>query len=909
MLRRLSIKTRILLVTAILIVILAGTTLFMTAKLADNARAVAKTAELAELTELANQIRSTFGEYRYWLTDLAVSLLRLSETNADAAKQKLTQKLDQLAESRPDVAAAIKSQVAQFENDDMRAVDAYTNDQRVVGNTFLAAARQHSVAIDARLTTFVDGLNREAAQARSGVLADVAETTLVAAIVVAVIILIGILATVVVLRSISAPLDAVVAAMAGITAGNLDAPIPAPASDEIGAMARTLELFRDSIRERTKLSAQSETQRRMIETAIETISDGFVLYDPDDRLVLCNNKFRELYPKLDDVVQPGTAFADVLKAGVERGVLDTGSQPPDRWIAARLSHHADPKGFIEHHHGEIWVRISEQRTPDGSTVVVYTDISELKKRQEELEDAMQQAETANRAKSAFLANMSHELRTPLNAVIGLTEMMVSNAARFGTEKALEPLRRVHRAGKHLLELINQVLDLSKIEAGKLELNFETVNIARLLEEVAGTARPLAEQNKNRLIVQCPNDIAPMHVDALRLRQILLNLLSNGCKFTKDGEIALRVIPSSLDGRRWLDFVVTDTGIGMTPEQMDKLFEDFVQADQSTARRYGGTGLGLAITRRLCRMMGGDVTVTSEAGKGSTFVVRLPAEAETAASAADTAEIGGAMILQEKSDDKHRTNGDCILVIDDDATSRELIANHLREEGFSVATAAGGREGLRLAEELHPIAITLDVLMPDIDGWTVLAALRGNPALAGIPVVMATITDQQRKGVTLGAAGYLTKPIDREQLIGLLQPFRASIRPTCVLLVEDDPAQRESIRSVLEPQHWAVTEADNGRVALDCLGLNIPDVILLDLMMPEMDGFQLITALRDHPEWRRIPVIVITALDLTAADHKRLNSGVEAILLKNSFDPAQLVRTVRQAVADAGRQHRVPEMNS
>ncbi len=909
MLRRLSIKTRILLVTAILIVILAGTTLFMTAKLADNARAVAKTAELAELTELANQIRSTFGEYRYWLTDLAVSLLRLSETNADAAKEKLTQKLDQLAKSRPDVAAAIKSQVAQFEDDDMRAVDAYTNDQRVVGNTFLAAARQHSVAIDARLTTFVDGLNREAAQARSGVLADVAETTLVAAIVVAVIILIGILATVVVLRSISAPLDAVVAAMAGITAGNLDAPIPAPASDEIGAMARTLELFRDSIRERTKLSAQSETQRRMIETAIETISDGFVLYDPDDRLVLCNNKFRELYPKLDDVVQPGTAFADVLKAGVERGVLDTGSQPPDRWIAARLSHHADPKGFIEHHHGEIWVRISEQRTPDGSTVVVYTDISELKKRQEELEDAMQQAETANRAKSAFLANMSHELRTPLNAVIGLTEMMVSNAARFGTEKALEPLRRVHRAGKHLLELINQVLDLSKIEAGKLELNFETVNIARLLEEVAGTARPLAEQNKNRLIVQCPNDVAPMHVDALRLRQILLNLLSNGCKFTKDGEIALRVIPSSRDGRRWLDFVVTDTGIGMTPEQMDKLFEDFVQADQSTARRYGGTGLGLAITRRLCRMMGGDVTVTSEAGKGSTFVVRLPAEAETAASAADTAETGGAMILQAKSGDKHRTNGDCILVIDDDATSRELIANHLREEGFSVATAAGGREGLRLAEELHPIAITLDVLMPDIDGWTVLAALRGNPALAGIPVVMATITDQQRKGVTLGAAGYLTKPIDREQLIGLLQPFRASIRPTSVLLVEDDSAQRELIRSVLEPQHWAVTEADNGRVALDCLGLNIPDVILLDLMMPEMDGFQLITALRDRPEWRRIPVIVITALDLTAADHKRLNSGVEAILLKNSFDPAQLVRTVRQAVADAGRQHQVPEMNS
>ena len=275
------------------------------------------------------------------------------------------------------------------------------------------------------------------------------------------------------------------------------------------------------------------------------------------------------------------------------------------------------------------MRVSEQRTPDGSTVVVYTDISELKQRQEELEEAMQQAEAANRAKSAFLANMSHELRTPLNAIIGLTEMMVTNVARFGTDKALDPLRRVHRAGRHLLELINQVLDLSKIEAGKLELNLESVNIPRLLDEVAGTARSLAEQNKNNLTVECPDDIAPLNVDALRLRQVLLNLLSNACKFTKNGDISLRVVPASADGRAWMDFIVADTGIGMTKDQLDKLFEEFTQVDQSTARRYGGTGLGLAITRRLCRMMDGEVTVRSEAGKGSTFVVRLPAGAGAA----------------------------------------------------------------------------------------------------------------------------------------------------------------------------------------------------------------------------------------------------------------------------------------
>ena len=242
-------------------------------------------------------------------------------------------------------------------------------------------------------------------------------------------------------------------------------------------------------------------------------------------------------------------------------------------------------------------------------------------------------------------------------------------------------------------------------------------------------------------------------------------------------------------------------------------------------------------------------------------------------------------------------------------ARELIANHLREEGFSVVTASSGRDGLRRAEELHPIAITLDVLMPDLDGWTVLAALRGNPELADIPVIMATITDQQRKGMTLGAAGYLTKPIDRDRLIALLRPFQARVRRTRVLMVEDDPAQRISIRSVLEPQQWLVTEADNGRVALSRLTEEIPDIILIDLMMPEMDGFQLITALRERPDWRRIPVIVITALDLTAADRKRLNSGVEGILLKSSFEPSQLVRTVRQAVANARRKNQVPEVAS
>jgi len=497
---------------------------------------------------------------------------------------------------------------------------------------------------------------------------------------------------------------------------------------------------------------------------------------------------------------------------------------------------------------------------------------------QEIEEKGRQLELASQHKSQFVASMSHELRTPLNAIIGLTEMMVTNATRFGTEKAAEPLKRVHRAGQHLLGLINQVLDLSKIEAGKLELNPESVNLPPLIDEVIGTARQLAQQNKNQLVVDAQDNLGTLTTDPMRLRQILLNLLSNACKFTSQGEVKLRVRKVA-DGRNWVDFAVSDTGIGMTPEQQAKLFEEFTQADSSTARRYGGTGLGLAITRKLARMMGGDVTVTSEPGKGSVFSVRLPAGADPAARAA--------------ANGSRAPSSDCVLVIDDDAVARDLIADHLKAEGFAVTTAAGGLEGLKLAKELRPIAITLDVMMPDLDGWSVLAALRQDPELAEIPVIMITIMDEHRRGVALGAAGYLTKPIDRERLTRLIGRFRAPARPTRVLLVEDDAAQRERLRGWLDGDQWKVQEAGNGREALAVLKDAKPDVILLDLMMPEMDGFAVVAALQKEPRWSDIPVVVVTARDLDAKDRERLNSGVQSVLVKETFRPADLVERIRR----------------
>jgi signal transduction histidine kinase/CheY-like chemotaxis protein len=507
---------------------------------------------------------------------------------------------------------------------------------------------------------------------------------------------------------------------------------------------------------------------------------------------------------------------------------------------------------------------------------------------QEIEEKGRQLELASQHKSQFVASMSHELRTPLNAIIGLTEMMVTNAARFGTEKAAEPLKRVHRAGQHLLGLINQVLDLSKIEAGKLELNPESVSLLPLIDEVVGTARQLAQQNKNNLVVEAQEKLGVLTVDPMRLRQILLNLLSNACKFTSQGEVKLRVRKVA-DGRNWVEFAVADTGIGMTPEQQAKLFEEFTQADSSTARRYGGTGLGLAITRKLARMMGGDVTVASEPGKGSVFTVRLPAGPDPVAKAA--------------TNGSRPPGNDCVLVVDDDATARELIAEQLKAEGFSVVTAAGGLEGLKLAKDLRPIVITLDVMMPDLDGWSVLAALRQDADLAEIPVIMITILDEHRRGVALGAAGYLTKPIDRERLHRMVSRFRASARPTRVLLVDDDKDQRDRLRGWLDGEQWIVQETANGREALTRLQADKPDVILLDLMMPEMDGFAVVAALQREPRWRDIPVIVITARDLDAKDRERLNSGVQSVLVKETFRPADLVERIRRLV------HSKPQVGS
>ncbi len=502
----------------------------------------------------------------------------------------------------------------------------------------------------------------------------------------------------------------------------------------------------------------------------------------------------------------------------------------------------------------------------------------------DLAEKSRQLEVASQLKSQFLANMSHELRTPLNAIIGVTEMLHEDARDFQRDSEIEPLERVLRAARHLLALINDILDLSKIEAGRMELHVESFAIAPLVADVVTTLDTLALKNRNRVVVDCAADIGTMRGDQTRIRQALLNLASNATKFTESGTVTIRAQRTTEDGRPWVTMAVSDTGIGMTREQMGRLFQEFVQADASTTRKYGGTGLGLAISRRFCQMMGGDITVESELGRGSTFTLRLPASDATSATPQDAATAPAAPV---------QVSSATILVVDDDRTVREILERYLTREGFSVRTASSGLEGLRLAREIQPAAITLDVMMPDLDGWTVLAAIKGDPALADIPVILVTIVDEKSRGYSLGATDYMVKPIDRERLVAVLRSISGAVGRHA-LLVDDDDLMRRGMRIALEQDGWKVTEAANGRLAMTQLAETQPDVIVLDLMMPEMDGFEFLDGIRQRAEWRNIPVLVVTAKDLTSEDRARLNVGVERILHKSSRD--KLLEEVAFALA-------------
>ena len=505
---------------------------------------------------------------------------------------------------------------------------------------------------------------------------------------------------------------------------------------------------------------------------------------------------------------------------------------------------------------------------------------------EQLRESQQQALAGTEAKSQFLANMSHELRTPLNAIIGYSEMLQEEAQDAGNEQFVADLQKIHGAGKHLLALINDILDLSKIEAGKMELYLETFDLKTMLEDVVATTRLLVQKKSNTLVVNLAPGLGAMRADLTKVRQALFNLLSNASKFTERGTITLTAARETNSDREWVVLQVKDTGIGMTREQLGRMFQAFSQADPSTVRKYGGTGLGLAITRHFCRMMDGDVTVASEPGTGSTFTLRLPAEVRDPVKDS-----------QPITHDQLPKEGNTVLVVDDDASARDLLKRFLNKEGFHVESAANGPEAINAAKRIRPKVITLDVMMPGMDGWAVLTKLKEDPLVAEIPVIMLTIVDDKHFGHALGATEYLTKPVDRDRLSALVHKLTNRASPGKVLIVDDDPEVREMLVRTLERQDWVVSTADDGRAGLDSIAANAPDLILLDLMMPRMDGFEFVSELRKHEDWRAIPIIVITAKTLTKEDRLLLQGHVQKVLQKGDFSLDALLAELREIVRE------------
>ena len=671
----------------------------------------------------------------------------------------------------------------------------------------------------------------------------------------------------------------------------------------VGSLVFSLVFVKDGLE--GWLTDQVRKKERKTRAVLQTAPDGIVTLDLEGTIQSANDAARKLFDCTGQQLE-GRQIRELI-AGLDVDALrhQQGSLDSSREFEGRRHDTSFPLelavGLLGRTSGE----------DEEGVVLVMRDITERKEAQKQLREARDEALEASKAKSTFLANMSHELRTPLNAVIGYSEMMLEEVAFLEDAEEDVPdavvgfspdLKRIHNAGNHLLDLINDILDLSKIEAGKMQTHVEAFGVDELIDNIAGTVQPLASENDNEFRTDVADDLPVMHSDITKVRQILFNLLSNACKFTDDGQVALSV--DYVDGDEVFVFVVEDDGIGMDQHEIEQVFEAFSQADTSTTREFGGTGLGLTITSHFCSLLGGSIDVDSRPGEGTTFTVRLAADLRS-----EHEEQAGATGLNESSDvsvatsgaaavDKIDRDAETVLVVDDDATVRDLMTRMLTDAGFQVFTAASGSEGMLIAEQLNPSVITLDVMMPSMDGWTMLTKLKEDPELCDIPVVMVSMLSEQGRGYALGADDYLVKPIDKQKLVSVLDDYRRP-DPTSgnILVVEDDEPTRSLIRRVLQKDDWTVAEAEDGQEGLDVAAEVDPDLILLDLMMPEVDGFQFLHRFRSDDSRRQVPIIVVTAKELSDSERQQLEANVEDVLAKGGRDRAELLDDVRRMVTE------------
>lgn len=724
------------------------------------------------------------------------------------------------------------------------------------------------------------------------------------------------------------PLARINQAAQRLAEGDFSVDLPVKAHGEVGELARTFRHMAEQIRER---DTHVRDNLLRLDTILKTAAEGIITFNEQGLIEQCNQAAEGMFgynsqelvgAKVQALMELPEGLADLrLSEGpLTDSMLVMIKKAFNTPTNVRRGRRKDGSSF--------WLEASFRDVPLGNRKLVtgvFRDVTRRKEDEErirqmneqlearvrlrtaELEDAksklevaLQAAQAASLAKDQFVRTVSHELRTPLSSVLGFAELLLNPRATKLRENPQPTIQKIHTAGKHLLTLINDLLDVARYTSGqKITLEIADFELPPFVQGVVEMAAPLLKKNGNQLQVDVGESLGAMCADETRVRQILLNLLGNACKFTEKGTITFRVTREENDESDWINFIVVDTGAGMTSDQMAGLFKPFYRVDNSTSRRQGGTGLGLSITKMLCEQMGGSVVAQSEPDKGSTFTVRLPAQTPTEAGAAvESSELrsSGVFKRREGSNGLPPLKRDVVLVVDDNAMIRELMESFLRREGFRVYTAASGEEGIRIARELRPGTVTLDVVMPGMDGWAVLAALKNDARTYDIPVIMVTIAEDRSRGFSLGAADYLTKPIDWARLNTILRQHCRQ-KAGSILVVDDDALVRDQFCQTLALDGWAIREAANGREALAQVEAEKPEVILLDLMMPLMDGFEFLRVLRQRPEFADVRVVIVTAKELTDEDRQKLNGGVAQILSKGALASDELLARLRSQLGD------------